>query len=285
MTDRPLPWRSTLALVLAAFAGWGVLQLAHVYPARTEAWFAQTVFPAVRRPLTALVRLAPVSVAELLLGALAIVVVVRAARALFAWRAGQGRLRDFAVRGLLVGFRAAAVLYVSFLVLWGFDYAREPFAIPAGLDPAPATPDELASVAQRLTDRANELREKVVEDESGVMSVPGGREEVLERAPLALARLAEQFPVLHGPDPVLRVPILSPLLTAFGITGIYSPFTAEVHVNGGIPEVSLPFTACHEIAHARGFARKTKRTTSRTAPVAARATRPFATRERSSRPI
>ncbi|MDG1050431.1 MAG: DUF3810 family protein, partial [Planctomycetota bacterium] len=37
---------------------------------------------------------------------------------------------------------------------------------------------------------------------------------------------------------------------------IFSPFTQEAHVAGHLPAPDLLFTACHELAHARGWARE-----------------------------
>jgi Protein of unknown function (DUF3810) len=50
--------------------------------------------------------------------------------------------------------------------------------------------------------------------------------------------------------------MLSPLLSRLGITGIFCPFTGEAHVNGEVPAPDVPFTASHELAHFRGFARE-----------------------------
>ena len=38
-----------------------------------------------------------------------------------------------------------------------------------------------------------------------------------------------------------------------GVSGIYSPFTIEANVNGDMPDMHKPFTACHELAHLRGY--------------------------------
>src|SRR5207249_4127597 len=41
-----------------------------------------------------------------------------------------------------------------------------------------------------------------------------------------------------------------------GISGIFCPFTGEPNVNTTLPEPDVPFAACHELAHAHGFARE-----------------------------
>jgi len=55
---------------------------------------------------------------------------------------------------------------------------------------------------------------------------------------------------------VVRAALSSPVLARLGISGIFVPFTGEPHVNVTLPEWTLPFTAAHEVAHQRGFARE-----------------------------
>jgi hypothetical protein len=41
-----------------------------------------------------------------------------------------------------------------------------------------------------------------------------------------------------------------------GFTGYYNPFTGEAQVNTGVPKFTQPYTACHEAAHALGYAKE-----------------------------
>jgi len=47
---------------------------------------------------------------------------------------------------------------------------------------------------------------------------------------------------------------LSLILTYMGIKGYYNPFTNEANVNSRIPEILVPVTVYHELAHKQGFA-------------------------------
>src|SRR5207237_4159011 len=94
------------------------------------------------------------------------------------------------------------------------------------------------------------------EDGEGAMRLADGRGGALGRATLGYA----------GPDlrglPVPRVGgrpkevVLSPLMSYLGIAGIFIPFTGEANVNATLPDCEIPFTACHELAHQRGYARE-----------------------------
>jgi hypothetical protein len=50
--------------------------------------------------------------------------------------------------------------------------------------------------------------------------------------------------------------MLSELMSYTHITGIYTFFTGEANINITFPDYTTPFTAAHELAHQRGFARE-----------------------------
>ena len=43
------------------------------------------------------------------------------------------------------------------------------------------------------------------------------------------------------------------ILSIQNLTGVYSPFTVEANYNSGMTDYNIPFTACHELSHLRGF--------------------------------
>jgi hypothetical protein len=198
--------------------------------------------------------LVPFSLAELALlaasGALVwrLVHACRSARTLRWGRALGAALADLTL--------VAGVLALAFVVLWGLNYRRVPFATSAGLDAAPAPVDELRELAADLARRANGLREGLAEDSQGVMRTREGPADVFARTKAGFDAAAAHYPGLAGscvrPKPLL----LSEALSWMGLTGIYSPFTGEPNVNVAAPESELPFSASHETAHQRGFARE-----------------------------
>lgn len=72
----------------------------------------------------------------------------------------------------------------------------------------------------------------------------------------AFGRLVPEAPWLAGPEtaPVRSLP--RGLLAALGLSGFYSPWTGEPHVEAGLPRVSVLAVAAHEWAHMRGEARE-----------------------------
>ena len=67
-------------------------------------------------------------------------------------------------------------------------------------------------------------------------------------------RLSGDEPALQGYYPVPKqLAFTSGAFSAMGVSGIYSPFTVEANINGQMPDMEKPFTACHELSHLRGF--------------------------------
>jgi hypothetical protein len=146
--------------------------------------------------------------------------------------------------------------YLAFLVGWGLNYAREPFAVLAGLDTSPARTAELRAVCEQLVDRANALRVGLPEDERGVMRLRDGLPGALGRAEKGYREAAAVYAVLAGRPARPKPLVTSRLFSYLGITGIFFPFTGEPNVNADVPDPDLPFAISHEMAHARGFARE-----------------------------
>lgn len=149
-----------------------------------------------------------------------------------------------------------SVLYVLFIVLWGFNYNRLPFDKIAGYTVEKYSNKDLKEMCESLIERANSLRKKVTENSHGVMAVPGGYHDVFNRAQKGYDIISKTYSELAGSYGIPKRILLSNKMSYTGITGIYAPYTGEANVNVNITDLSLPSTVTHEMAHQRGFARE-----------------------------
>lgn len=245
--------RGTIALVASVLA---LDTLSRFDPALVERFYSRGFYPGIAAVLATLTGWFPRSVAEtLLVGTLAILPLgVRAV--LRRLRARETSLRRRLGRVLGDGLWWAAFVYGAFLLVWGINYRRLPYATIAGLSTRPAMAGELRSLCEALVREANELRGGLPEDAGGVMRLPGGRGDALGRAWAGFSRASETLPVFRFRTSAPKPVFFSTTLSYLGITGIYVPFTAEANVNATLPDPDLPFTASHELAHAHGFARE-----------------------------
>ena len=196
------------------------------------------------------------SLAEWLAAAFLLAVVWAIARFALRGTRERGYLRRSWLHALGSVLGVAGVIYLAFLLGWGLNYAREPFAVLAGLDASPARTAELRAVCEQLVERANALRVELPEDRRGVMRLPDGLRGALGRADKGYGGAAAVYGVLAG-RPARAKPLASSRIFSYlGITGIFFPWTGEPNVNTDVPDPDLPFAISHEMAHARGFARE-----------------------------
>jgi hypothetical protein len=246
--------RSARLLLLAPAAAAAYWALSHS-PAGVERIYTPTY-----RPLAALgsrvTGAVPISCAEVILFVL---VTSLAVYGMWRWRGIRSRRwswRTVARCDTLRILASLSVIYVAFLLVWGINYHRLPFASLANLSPAPSHAAQLRPLCEALVKKANELRAEMEEDSAGVAVLQNSLEETLRRASIGFAVAGIRYPELAGNYGPAKAALFSPLLSWLGISGIYFPFTAEPHVNSTLPAPHLPFTACHEMAHQRGFARE-----------------------------
>lgn len=150
----------------------------------------------------------------------------------------------------------ACIIYFSFLCLWGINYYRMPFSEAAYIKVSQYSKDDLVELCLHLIEQANELRKNVKENSLGVMTIPQGKNWVLDNAHIGFDNISTVYNTLSGqygkPKPVF----LSEFMCYTGIAGIYFPFTGEANININIPYPNLPSTVTHEMAHQRGYARE-----------------------------
>lgn len=145
-----------------------------------------------------------------------------------------------------------SVVLAWFVLGWGLNYQRLPWAVSHGWTSAGGTVAELESLAEELAVRTNALRDPAWSSSGPEWSLPSWR-----------PSLASAYQRRGGEDALLAGRWGSPkefpwpeALSWAGIGGIFIPFTAEPLVNGGPSDWQLPFTAAHEAAHLRGWARE-----------------------------
>lgn len=148
------------------------------------------------------------------------------------------------------------VIYFLITILWTLNYNRRTFADIAKLDIRPASTLELSKVCNLLISKANLLRPNLIENEEGVMKIPGGYKSVFRNAKTGFQNTSQSFPELSGNYGGPKAVFFSKYMSYSGIIGVYCPFTGEANIDVDIPAFTLPSTVCHEMAHQHGFARE-----------------------------
>ena len=147
-----------------------------------------------------------------------------------------------------------SLVYIVFMLLWGFNYSRMSIGEIMELNVEQQSIETLYELNRALIEKANELRLHVDENSEGVMTVSGGYKYVFSRAHIGFDVASNNIEALGGHYGKPKYMIPQEILLYTKIGGMYFPFTAEANVNVGMPDLLIPATTLHEMAHQRGFA-------------------------------
>ena len=144
----------------------------------------------------------------------------------------------------------AAGVYMLHTLMWGLNYYAGPLSDDLRLEVAQYTLSELKEATEYYRDKANILSEQVKRDANGAAQFPdfdtlaGKAGEGFE-----ILTLERSYPVFAGCKLPVKKLGWADMYTSMGITGVTFGITGEAAVNPQIPDVALPFSMCHEMAH------------------------------------
>lgn len=173
------------------------------------------------------------------------------------------KLKVFIKNSLLNILSIISIAYFLFIILWGLNYNRIPLETTLiesynlkynkSISIIDKTKEGLANLYEFLIENANEAR-KLVKSSNGIMKANTDYKGIINRAYLGYESILDFLPNLSGNYSNAKYVMSSKLMCYTGITGIYFPFTGEANVNIAIPDIYIPSTTLHEMAHQRGYA-------------------------------
>lgn len=152
------------------------------------------------------------------------------------------------------GLVYVSLLFIIFMMTFGFSYERDSVRSVFALEKTNYTVEDLYHLNEALIVEANKWREGLSEDEQGVFQLENSNQVVLVQSMEAYVGLQEDYPIFKGDYGQAKEILSSELLNYTGITGIFMPFTGEANVNVKGPDLFFPSTILHEMAHQRGVA-------------------------------
>jgi hypothetical protein len=232
-----------------------IKEILYLNPALTENLYSRLFFPPIGMFLSKLSGFLPISFAEFLVYALVAASVYLLIRLLVRFIKSRNKL-ETSLNAIINGLCTLSIVYCLFLLLWGFNYYRQPLAYSIGYTTSKSTVADLKGLCTILIDKTNQLRTEVRENEEGIMVLDGGFKSAVRRADIGYQNLSKTFTTFKGSYGIPKGITFSRQFCYTGIAGIYFPFTGEANVNKLMPDFMLPSTISHEMAHQRGFARE-----------------------------
>ena len=131
------------------------------------------------------------------------------------------------------------IVVYFFYTSWGLNYFRPPLE---------------RSISKELV-----INEKKVENLAKYFSVQCNkiRKEINSKKKNKTDYLILYKNLIESKNEKFKYSNFSIILSYLGIKGYYNPFTNEANVNSEIPDILIPVTIYHELAHKKGFASET----------------------------
>ncbi|QMU26976.1 DUF3810 domain-containing protein [Adhaeribacter radiodurans] len=166
----------------------------------------------------------------------------------------QISLKEFGRSSLLGIFTFLSIFYFLFTGMWGLNYHRRPLEQIVQIKEAPVSSADLEKLCLRLIQLTNASRNQLTQNQSQPLHAPISQVKMLAQATAGFKAVAPAFPELAYSHYSVKAVYVPQVMSFFGVSGIYFPFTGEANVNMHPPAYLLPGTICHEMAHQIGFA-------------------------------
>ncbi|MEO0468065.1 MAG: DUF3810 domain-containing protein [Bacteroidota bacterium] len=243
--DRRLIW---IGLGLVAFLLKWIFSL---NPQFTEIVYSRVIFVAFRTIWDYTLGWMPLPLVYLLFIALIWFTVRHIRKGLIRWKARNWRQRIG--NALLNSLAIASAISFFFLILWGYNYQRQPVEYHLEITADSLSQPELTSEFERATaDLLMAYSRLQIVDSVAISATQLPEEMEVELR----EKLTEVLQENGYPTPGrVRGRQLWPrgLLMNLGASGIYIPFVAEGHIDAGLAPVVHPSVMTHEMAHGYGF--------------------------------
>ena len=143
-----------------------------------------------------------------------------------------------------------AAVFMFHTLLWGLSYHTGDLSEDLRLDVSSYNLEELTEATEYYRDKAMELAALVNRDEQGNVKF-AEFETLAETAGKGFEILTYEYhyPVFAGSRLPVKQLGWADMYSSMGITGVTFGLTGEAAVNPQIPDVTLPFTMIHEMAH------------------------------------
>ena len=215
-------------------------------PDAIERWFSTGIYPPIQQTLTPLANRLPFAWLDLLvIGALIALIafIVRTAKA----SRREHRIAPL-LRALATLATTGAIVYLLFLIVWGFNYRRLPMNERLSVQPGPPGADAVLALGVEAASQLNALHDE---------AHAAGWAPPVDDARLREAFARVQRMLSDGPTATpgrLKGTMFGPYFRWTTVDGMINPFGLEVLRNPDLLDFERPFIAAHEWAHLAGYA-------------------------------
>ncbi len=195
----------------------------------------------------------PFSLAETILCCLPVFFILVIVRAVKLSRINDRRQ---IVRFLCALLAVSSLFYTLFICGFAMGYRGSTLESKLGMTRRNVSADELQHTAEILVKKMNDLSDEITFTYGSFSVMPYTLDEMNSKLCDAYAQLAEQVSAVSSVRTHTKYVVGSEIMSYMHITGVYTYYTGEANININFPDYTIPYTAAHEMAHQRGFARE-----------------------------
>ncbi len=212
-------------------------------------YYSYGIYPFIANSLRWVSSILPFAIGDILYSCLIILALINLL--LFINRIRQKRLKksDRWIIPLRL-FQIILILYISFKLLWGLNYARPSISKQLNISDEKYTLKELVELGDFFIQRLNKLQAKISPQLSYTIY------QLQQQSTEAYHKMAQKDSFFLYNQPSIKPVLNNWMVSKIGIEGYYNPLSGEANVNMALPAWVLPFVSCHEISHQLGVARE-----------------------------
>ena len=233
------------------------------YPYFIEKYYSTTINKLIVETLSKITSVVPFSIFEIILYLVVISIFLFIIYFVYTIIKYPKKLKSFIKNSILNILSIISILYFLFIILWGLNYNRLTLEITIidnynlkynkSITKVEKNNEDLKNLYIYLIEKSNETR-KLVKTDKNIMKTNSDYKGIIKRASLGYENITYIFPNISENYGNAKYILSSNLMCYTGITGIYFPFTGEANINVGVPNLYIPSTTLHEMAHQRGYA-------------------------------
>ena len=227
-----------------------------ISPQKVEYGYSRAMYPYIAAALSFPFRMipAPYSASELFFGSAFFGTVIWFCYNLYLSVHKKKSLANLLLKTAIHAIVIVAGGYFFYLTMWGFNYLREPFSVSLNQEsPTLMRMSDYENMADNMLFLTRFLRES--DCHSSDTDNLQETDAAVDRAVRKVVHTVFSFRLWTFPS--TKILFSNEFLNAFGISGFFSPFSMEPHINSDLSAWERPFVMAHEKAHFVGFASET----------------------------
>lgn len=146
--------------------------------------------------------------------------------------------------------------YILFILTFASGYHANTLDKRLDIEKSSISEEKIYETLNFVIEKTNQYAKKINFNKNGASELTMDYSELSAELCDSYEKVFSKYNLGNNYSTVVKPLIISPVMTYTHISGVYSFFTGEANLNINYPHYVCAFSAAHELAHQRGFARE-----------------------------